>query len=102
MATKQTKAASASKVEQPKVQARELRYVPRKHAFSPEGIVTLLIKSNPKKEGTASRPRFDKYLAGKTLAENLAVKDGVTMPDILWDWSRQFIDINPGPAPAAK
>jgi hypothetical protein len=60
-------------------------------------IVVLLSPKNPKKAGTKSHARFEKYVHGKSVAENLAIEGGMTRGDIAWDTAHGFVKlIEPG------
>lgn len=54
--------------------------------------VTLLVKENPKKEGSKSRERFEGYFGAKTVGEAMA--KGVTYADIAYDIGRQHISVS--------
>lgn len=56
-----------------------------------EAKVTLLVKENPKKEGSKARERFQHYFNSKTVGDYLAA--GGTYQDIAYDNGRQFIKI---------
>jgi len=45
--------------------------------------ITLLVKENPKRKGTESCKRYDKYKSGMTVAE--ALKAGITPADLSYD-----------------
>lgn len=53
--------------------------------------VTLLVKENPKREGSASYERFEGYKGAKTVADALA--NGVTRADLDWDAKHGYITI---------
>ena len=53
--------------------------------------VTLIVKENPKKEGSKSRERFEGYTGAKTVGE--AMKGGVTYADIAYDIGRMHIKV---------
>jgi hypothetical protein len=55
---------------------------------------------NPKQKHSLSRFRYEKYKAGKTLREVKML--GATWADVLWDYSRGFIDFSPSAASNAN
>jgi hypothetical protein len=62
--------------------------------FSDKLLVVRLSDENPKKPGSASRERFDKYPEGPaTVAEVLAIENGPTRADLIWDSERDFIAV---------
>ena len=55
---------------------------------------------NPKRAQSASRHRYEKYKAGKTLRE---VKNlGAKWDDVIWDYERGYIDFSPTTASNAN
>jgi hypothetical protein len=54
-------------------------------------VITVLVKENPKKSGSAAHGRFGKYKSGCTVAA--ALKAGVTREDLRWDTAKNFIAI---------
>jgi hypothetical protein len=61
-------------------------------ALYPENAkLTVLVAENPKKEGSASRERFEGYKSAKTVGDALA--NGVTYQDIAYDVGRQFVQV---------
>lgn len=83
-----TAPAKAKKAATPKKPAKT---VVKKDAIDDRKI-TLLVKENPKRAGSASAKRFAKYKNGMTIAE--AVKAGVTRGDIIWDKAHGFIKVS--------
>lgn len=61
--------------------------------------VTLLVKHNPKRPGSAAHARFAKYKNGATVAQ--LVKAGVTIADIKWDLAHKFVQLNGTGKPSA-
>ena len=59
--------------------------------YPPAAAVTLLVKENPKKEGSAARERFQYYFSGKTVQDYLTA--GGTFQDIAYDVGRNFISV---------
>ena len=62
----------------------------------PKGVpdsakITLLAKSNPKREGSKAHARFAKYVDGMTVAQ--ALDAGVITPDLVYDTKHGFISI---------
>lgn len=53
--------------------------------------VRLLVASNPKRIGSASRARFALYRPGMTVAQ--AISAGVRSADVRWDLAHQFIEL---------
>jgi len=53
--------------------------------------ITLLVKENPKKEGSKAKERFQHYFTSKTVGDYLAA--GGTYQDIAYDNGRMFIKI---------
>lgn len=60
--------------------------------FAATDVITALVDYNPKRAGSASHARFEKYEDGMTVAEAQAA--GVTAGDLLWDTKHGFIEIN--------
>jgi hypothetical protein len=57
-------------------------------------VVLRLAKENPKKPGSASRDRFERYPEGPTsVADLLAIEGGPTRADLIWDSERGFIAV---------
>ena len=59
--------------------------------YPEDSKVKLLVKENPKKEGSASRERFDHYFNSKTVGDFLAA--GGTYADIAYDIGRMHIQV---------
>jgi hypothetical protein len=59
--------------------------------YPKDSAVTLNVKENPKKEGSAARERFQYYFSGKTVNDYLEA--GGTFQDIAYDVGRQFIKV---------
>ena len=53
--------------------------------------ITLLVKENPKREGSASHKRFELYKKHKTVEAFL--KAGGTAADIRWDTAAKFVSV---------
>lgn len=53
--------------------------------------ITLLVDTNPKKEGSKARERFQHYFSSKTVQDYLQL--GGTYQDIAYDVGRQFIKV---------
>ena len=53
--------------------------------------ITLLVETNPKREGSAAHGRFGLYKTGMTVAAFLAA--GGTRSDLRWDSARNFVRI---------
>jgi hypothetical protein len=56
-----------------------------------ERKITLLVKDNPKREGTKAHAAFSKYETGMTVAEFL--KKGGSLVDLSWDARHKFITV---------
>ena len=56
----------------------------------------LMQQRNPKAQRSTSRARYEKYKGGKTLRE--VKRLGAEWKDIVWDYSRGFIDFSPAAA----
>lgn len=54
--------------------------------------IKVLVKENPKREGSASFKTFALYAKSKTVAE--FIKAGGTMADIRWDVNKEFISLS--------
>lgn len=63
----------------------------RRSAYAEDAKITLLVKENPKREGTAGYKNFAKYKNGMKVADFL--KAGGTRADIAWDVKKAFISI---------
>lgn len=59
--------------------------------FPGSHIITLLVDYNPKRAGSASHGRFEKYEDEMTVED--AQKAGITAGDLLWDTKHGFIEI---------
>lgn len=59
--------------------------------FADTHVITLLVDYNPKRAGSASHGRFEKYEDGLTVED--AQKAGITAGDLLWDTKHGFIEI---------
>ncbi len=59
--------------------------------YPEDSKITLIVKENPKKEGSASRDRFDHYFKSKTVGDFLAA--GGTYADIAYDIGRMHISV---------
>lgn len=53
--------------------------------------VTVLVEANPKKEGSASRERFEHYFKSETIGDFLAA--GGTYADVAYDIGRMHIKV---------
>lgn len=62
--------------------------------------LTCLVKENPKKQGSASRDRFEHYFTSKTVKEFL--EKGGTYADIAYDIARQRISVTGGTRPTPE
>lgn len=67
----------------------------RAPTYKPDQKLTLLVKKNPKKEGTGAHERFENYFSKKVKTVGDALKAGVKMADLVWDShpDRQYIKI---------
>jgi len=54
--------------------------------------ITFNVKKNPKREGSKSHSRFQKYMGSKTVSEYLE-RSG-TKGDLKYDWEKGFIQID--------
>lgn len=54
--------------------------------------VTLLVESNPKKQGSKARERFEGYTGAKTIGDAIAA--GVTYQDVAYDVGHGFIKVD--------
>lgn len=61
----------------------------RKASFDPDARINILVKENPKRKGSASAKRFDKYAQNMKVAD--ALDKGVKSADIAWDVKHAFI-----------
>lgn len=59
--------------------------------YPDDAAITMLAESNPKKQGSKSRERFEGYTGASTVKEALA--NGVTYQDIAYDVGRNFVKI---------
>ena len=62
-----------------------------KTAPDASGKLVLLVKANPKREGSAAHARFQAYFGAKTV--EAAIAAGATRKDIAWDVKHGFIEI---------
>lgn len=60
--------------------------------LNPEAKITVKAKENPKRKGSESYKRFEKYETGMTVAE--ALKKGVTSADLSYDSKHEHISIS--------
>lgn len=58
----------------------------------PSDRVHLLVERNPKRSGSKSAARFDKYREGMRVAEAYAA--GIWPQDVRWDLAHQFIELH--------
>lgn len=63
----------------------------RKSNFLPDMKIKVLVKENPKREGSASYARFAHYFNSKSVADFIAA--GGTYGDIKWDIEHNFISV---------
>lgn len=56
--------------------------------------VVVLVKANPKREGTASYERFAAYFSKKVKTVGDALAAGLTRKDIAWDTNHGFIQLS--------
>lgn len=69
--------------------------------FADDSKIEMLVKENPKREGSGSYQRFAHYRNGMLV--KTALDKGVTRGDIIWDVEHKFIRIIPkGGVPAAE
>lgn len=59
--------------------------------FAGTNVITLLVDYNPKRAGSSSHGRFEKYEDGMTVED--AQKAGISAGDLLWDTKHGFIEI---------
>jgi len=90
MASKTTPKKTTAKTKAP---AKKAAPAPATTGESSEGAkITLLVDSNPKREGSAAHGRFEKYKTGMTVAAFLAA--GGTRSDLRWDSERNYVRID--------
>lgn len=65
-----------------------------------DATLKCLVKENPKKQGSASRERFEHYFTSKTVKEFL--EKGGTYADIAYDIARQRISVTGGTQPTPE
>ncbi len=65
-------------------------------------VIRLLVKENPKREGSKSFPRYALYRDGMTVAEYLEAveKLGGSSADLRWDVQRKYIALEAAPVKA--
>jgi len=61
--------------------------------YPEDAKLKLLVKENPKKQGSKSRTRFESYFGAKTVGEAMAGENGVTYQDIVYDIGHGFIEV---------
>lgn len=59
--------------------------------YPEDAAVKVLVEENPKKNGSASRERFEHYFKAKTVGDFLAA--GGTYADVAYDVGRQHIQV---------
>ena len=100
MATRSAAAAKPvekeSKIEAPKAEVAKTPKVskekkPAASKYPAEHVVTLLVDYNPKRAGSASHARFDKYEDEMTV--KAALEAGLWAGDLNWDVAHEFIKI---------
>jgi hypothetical protein len=64
-----------------------------KAAFKDTAKIKVLVKANPKTEGTDSHKRFQRYFNKKCKTVKDALALGITRGDLRWDVERKFIAI---------
>lgn len=93
------KKAAAEAAKAPKAAKPVVEKKPRPGAVNPRETITLLVESNPKREGSEAHKRFALYKNGITVADFL--KAGGAMADINWDLGHRLIALTaPVAAPA--
>ena len=66
----------------------------RKSNIDPAAKLTLLVKDNPKREGSAGHERFQAgYIDSKAKTVQAALDAGVTLADIAYDVKKEFIKL---------
>ena len=66
----------------------------RKSAIDPSTKLSLLVKENPKREGSAGYERFQAgYIDSKAKTVQAALDAGVTLADIAYDVKKEFIKL---------
>jgi len=65
----------------------------REAKFSPGQKIKVLVKENPKREGTESYDRFEHYFDKSVKTVKDAIEAGVKMGDLHWDTDHEFISI---------
>lgn len=63
----------------------------KKRGFDESAKLTVLVKENPKREGTDSYERFEAYFKAKTVGDAYAA--GITTADLHWDSNHEYIKI---------
>lgn len=93
MASSKTTKAKKPKDKKPSKSAKASEGAKRgpKARFDETGKIKVLVAENPKRKGSESAARFDKYKTGQTVAQVLNV--GVTLRDLRWDVEAGFIEI---------
>lgn len=87
-----TKAPKAKAVGKAKPAAANVEKEPsRTHEANAQRKITLLVKENPKREGSASHARYELYRKAKTIGAY--VEAGGVMPDIAYDEAKGFISV---------
>lgn len=73
--------------------AKKVEEEGKKAEYDNNTVVVLTTQVNPKKAGTASFDRFEKYVDGMTVTAALAV--GITRDDLRWDSKHNYISLKP-------
>lgn len=59
--------------------------------WKPTSVIRLLVEKNPKRAGSGSYKRYEKYNDGMTVQE--ALEEGITPADLDYDNKKEFIKI---------
>lgn len=93
--TTETKKADKPKIGEAKGKADKGEQEPRRSKFAllypDESKIKLLVKDNPKKEGSKAREKFQHYFSNTTVGTFIAA--GGTYSTIAYDVGRKFIEV---------
>ena len=73
---------------------------PRSYRIPRDGVLTVLVKENPKRAGSAAHARFEGYFADGVKTVQDALNNGLTPADLFHDIGHGFISVEGYPVAA--
>ena len=87
-AIKETQAGDKTEAKKPSVKRTNFSVL-----YPDDQPLKLLVKENPKKEGSKSRERFQSYFGADTVGAARQGENGVSYQDIVYDIGHEFIRV---------